>query len=399
MAALARLAQLEHRAPRHDFATVRDERLEHRLEVEHLRLAVHQGDHVHAEAVLQLGQLVQVVEHDLRDLPALELDHHAHARLVGFVPDIGNAFYPLVDHELRDLFEESLLVDLIRKLVDDDRLAVASADVFEVRTGTHDDPAAAGAVTLVHSRNAVNDARGRKVRRRHELDQFLDRALRLMQNVQAGVDHFAEVVRRNIGRHADRDARGSVDQQVRDARRQDQRLFLRPVVIGAEIHRLLVDIGQQLVADPRHADLGVAHGRGVVAVDRAEVALAVDQHVAQREILCHAHDGVVDRGIAVRMVLTDDVSDDARRLLVGAIPVVRKLVHRVQNAPMHRLETIAHVGQRAPDDYAHRVVEVRPPHLLFEADRERFFCELVHARLGCCGVSAIARSAPASQDG
>jgi hypothetical protein len=151
VAALTRLAQLEHRSPRHHFAPVRDERLEHRLQVEDLRLPVHQGDHVHAEAVLQLGQLVKVVEHDLRNLAALELDHHPHAVLVGLVANIGNAFDPLVGDQLGHLLEQRLLVDLVRKLVDDDRLAVSPADLFEVRARTHDDSAAAGAVALVHA--------------------------------------------------------------------------------------------------------------------------------------------------------------------------------------------------------------------------------------------------------
>jgi hypothetical protein len=93
--------------------------------------------------------------------------------------------------------------------------------------------------------------------------------------------------------------------------------LLLAVVVRPEIDGFLVDVGQQLVADARHADFGVAHRRGVVAVDRAEVALAVDQHVAQRKVLRHAHDGVVDRGVAVRVVLADDVADDARALLVG----------------------------------------------------------------------------------
>ena len=41
-----------------------------------------------------------------------------------------------------------------------------------------------------------------------------------------GVDDLAQVVRRDVGRHADRDAGGAVDQQVREARRQDGRLLL-----------------------------------------------------------------------------------------------------------------------------------------------------------------------------
>ena len=45
------------------------------------------------------------------------------------------------------------------------------------------------------------------------------------------VDHLAEIVRRDVGRHADGDAAGAVDQQVREARRQDHRLLLGAVVV------------------------------------------------------------------------------------------------------------------------------------------------------------------------
>jgi hypothetical protein len=126
------------------------------------------------------------------------------------------------------------------------------------------------------------------------------------------------------------------------------------------------------VRDARHAHLGVAHRRRRVAVHRAEVALPVHQHVAHRERLRHAHDGVVDRGVAVRVVLTDDVADDAGRLLVGLVPVVAQLVHREQHAAVHRLQTVAHVGQRAADDDAHGVVEIRLFQLILDVDGENF---------------------------
>jgi len=111
-----------------------------------------------------------------------------------------------------------------------------------------------------------------------------------------------------------------------------------------EVDRFLVDVAQHLVGDLGQADFGVAHGRGVVAVDRAEVALAVDQHVAQGEVLGHAHDGVVDRAVAVRVVLADDVADDTRRLLIRAVPVVVQLVHREQHTAVHRLQAVAGIG-------------------------------------------------------
>ena len=67
------------------------------------------------------------------------------------------------------------------------------------------------------------------------------------------------------------------------------------------------------------ARLGVAHRRRRIAVHRAEIALPVDQRQAHREVLRHAHQRVVDRLVAVRVVFTHHVADDARRLAVGLV--------------------------------------------------------------------------------
>ena len=52
-----------------------------------------------------------------------------------------------------------------------------------------------------------------------------------------------------------------------------------------EIDGFLVDVGEQLVGDLGQAHFGVAHRRRRIAVDRAEVALPVDQH---RDAVCGA---------------------------------------------------------------------------------------------------------------
>ena len=56
------------------------------------------------------------------------------------------------------------------------------------------------------------------------------------------------------------------------------------------------------------------------------------------------------------------------RLLVLLVVFQAHLVHRVEDAAVDRLEAVAHVGQRAPDDDRHRVVEIRPAHLVFDVD-------------------------------
>ena len=48
---------------------------------------------------------------------------------------------------------------------------------------------------------------------------------------------------------------------------------------------------------------------------------------------------------------------------------------------MHGLQSVAHIGQRAADDDRHRIVEIRPAHLLFNVDG---------LNVGRAGTSAIA---------
>ena len=378
VAALACLAQVEYRATRHHLAAVQQEALKHLAQVQQAWLAVDKRDHVHTKRVLQLRILIEVVEHDLWHLAALEFDHHAHAGLVRLVANVGNAFDALFGDQLGDALEQRALVNLIRQLVDDDRLALAAVDIFKVRLGAHHHTAAARAIALANTRNAVDDACRWEVRRRDQLDQLVDRRFRIAQQVEAAIDDFIQVMRRNVRRHTHRDPGRTVDQQVGDAGRQNGRFSFGTVVVRLKIDGFLVEVGQQFVGNLRQADFGVTHRRGVVAIDGAEVALAVDQHVAQREVLRHPHDGVVYSSVAVGVILTDHIPDNTGRLLIGAIPVVVQLVHRVKRTAMHRLETIPHIWKRAAHDYAHGVSEIRAAHFFFERYRECLFGELIH---------------------
>ena len=183
---------------------------------------------------------------------------------------------------------------------------------------------------------------------------------------QRRVDHLARVVRRDVGGHPHRDAAGAVDQQVGEARRQNLGLVRRFVVIGLEIDRVLVDVLQQQHRRLGQARFGVAHRRRRIAVDRAEIALPVDQRHPHRKGLRHPHQRVVDRGVAVRMILAHDVAHHAGGFAIGLVRRVAGFLHGEQDSPMHRLQPVARVGQRARDDHAHRVIEIGAAHLLFD---------------------------------
>ena len=182
------------------------------------------------------------------------------------------------------------------------------------------------------------------------------------------VRDLAQVVRRDVGGHADRDPRRAVDQQVRQLGRQDRRLLLGAVVVVDVVDGVLVDVGEHLGGDRREAGLRVPHGRGGVPVDRPEVALPVHQRVAHREVLGQPDQRVVEGDVAVRVVLAHHLADDGRALAEGARRGEPHLAHRVEDPAVDRLEAVAHVRQRASDDDAHRVVEVRDAHLVLDPD-------------------------------
>ena len=137
-------------------------------------------------------------------------------------------------------------------------------------------------------------------------------------------------------------------------------------------------------ADARKARFGVTHGRRRIAIHRAEVALPIHQRVAHVEALRHAHERVINRRVAVGMKFAEDFAGDLGALAVGLGGGQAHFVHAEKNAPMHGLQAVAHVGQRAPDDHAHGIVEIRLLHLGFDIHREE----------GVWISSAIARLAP-----
>ena len=134
---------------------------------------------------------------------------------------------------------------------------------------------------------------------------------------------------------------------VAKGRRQDDGFFVLAIVGAAEIHRVQIDTLQQGLCHGGHPRLGVAHGGGIVAVDVAEITLAVHQGIALGELLGQADQGIVDRLVAVRVKLAHHVADDAGAFLEAGVRVQLQLPHGVQNAPVHRLHAIAHIGQGA----------------------------------------------------
>jgi len=322
------------------------------------RAAVDQHVHVEREADLQIRDAHQHAHHLFGiDVLRARLQHDAHV-VGGFVAHVGQQRHLLELDHLGQLLDQLGLGDLVGDL-GHHHLPGAAGQFLDLPAGAQAKGAAAGAVG-VEDRGARFDDHpaGGKIGAGDQRHQLLVGQVGVPDQRLAALHQLVEVVRRDVGRHADGDAAGAVCQQVREGRRQHDRLFQRAVVIGAEIGRVLGQAFEQGLGGGGQPGLGVAAGGRVVAVDVAEVPLPVDQRVADVEILREAGHRVIDRGVAVRVVIAHHVARDLGRLAEPAGGGEPEFAHRIEDPPVHRLQPVAGVGQRAVHDRRQRVLQI-----------------------------------------
>jgi hypothetical protein len=124
----------------------------------------------------------------------------------------------------------------------------------------------------------------------------------VVDQVDDAIADLAQVVRRDVGGHANGDARRAVEQQIGQARWQNHRLFAVAIVVGLEVYRVAVDIGQQLVGDGRHLRLSIPHGCCGIIIYRV-----VDEHTTcEQEVVILVYRDIVDILTLVHMANGDD---------------------------------------------------------------------------------------------
>jgi hypothetical protein len=182
---------------------------------------------------------------------------------------------------------------------------------------------------------------------------------RIVDHRRNPVAHFGKVVRRHIGRHANGNAQRPVQKQVGKFRGQHFWLFVRPVIVRLEVDGILVDVEHHLFGDAGELCFRVTIGRRRVAVDRTKVSLAFHQRITQRKILGHADHGVIDRRVAMRVVLAKHVTDHVRAFAEFGRRTQPLVPHGIEDATMHRLQAVTDVGKRTIDDDGHGIIQKR----------------------------------------
>ena len=130
------------------------------------------------------------------------------------------------------------------------------------------------------------------------------------------VAEFREIVGRDVGGHAHRDARAAVGKKVGELAGKDLGFEAGLVVVIVPVDSVLLEVVEHLHGKRRQAHFGVAHGRRWIAVDGPHVTLTVDERIAYVEILRHSIHGRVDDLLTVRMIVTGCIACDLRGLAV-----------------------------------------------------------------------------------
>ena len=145
-----------------------------------------------------------------------------------------------------------------------------------------DDSAATSGQVFANSFVADDRASAREIGPFDVTHQVEHAHLRLVEQGDAGAQNFAQVVRRHACREAQPDAILPVDRR-RNARRQVVGLDDSGVLLVRRYQRhcVFADVAQHDFPNARQAHFRIAHRRRWIVVVAAEVALAVDQRVAQ----------------------------------------------------------------------------------------------------------------------
>jgi len=227
------------------------------------------------------------------------------------------AIYLLIFDQFGDTGDEFGLVDHVGYLRHHDFLAGAIR--FNFSPGSHDDTATTRFKGILDTGIPINEAAGGKIGGQHILHQ-----LRHLDGIVVDVGNqtvydLGEVMGCHVGRHTHGDAGGTVNQEVGNTGRQHGRFLECFIEVGLHIYRLFLNIDQHFFSQAFEPAFGIPHGSRRITVHRTEVTLAIDHGITHGPFLRHAHHGIIDGRVTVRMVLTQYVTHNTSRFLIRFI--------------------------------------------------------------------------------
>ena len=279
------------------------------------RASIDNRKHINAKGILQTGLLEKEILNSFCVRTLFQLNHNPDAffgRLIGDISNIigGMIFnksigieqeftYILSNHRIRNLGNNKLFLSALNLLY-----LHLTADLNLTFTCGID----LQKFVLIRNYTARWEIRAGNIF--HHLGRIDIRILHISNDT---VDYFGQIMRRNGGNHTNRNTICSIHEKVRNLNRKHFRFLLCLIEVGNEVNHVLIEITKEsLLGNLLKSGLGITHCSGAITFDGTEVTMTINKRQFLLEILRHNNQGVIDRGIAMRMIFTHGITYNTR---------------------------------------------------------------------------------------
>ena len=284
------------------------------------------NDHtgVRGDAHFAVGEGVECIDGDVRGNPRrqFDIDLHFCRCVVGHFLDLDLALIVGLDDRIHQLGGRHTIGDI----PDHDVLLI---DLFDMCPTT--DPSAAFTIIVG---SGIDHAAGEEIGQQLEFlsAQVLDR----------GIDQFIEIMGQDLGGKSHCDAVGTLREQEREFHRKGDGLLLAAVVTQLPFGGFVIE--GHFEGELAEPGLDVSGGGSIITrTDISPVALGIDEQV----LLSQIHQGILDTGVTMRMIL-HRLADDVRRLVEA--PIVHFL-HGMEDASLHGFQAVFYGRHRPFQDH------------------------------------------------
>ena len=138
------------------------------------------------------------------------------------------------------MLDKAGFIDHIGDFMDNNMLSALN---FFIRSfGSDDQFAFTGCISSPDAGFSHDNTACREVRAFDAFHKIVKSAVRVFNQEIQTVNDFSEVMCRNIGCHTDSNADRTVNKNVRETGRQNNRFFESVIVVGTEIDRIFIDV-------------------------------------------------------------------------------------------------------------------------------------------------------------
>ena len=327
MGPLFRLAQIVSGSANHHIMAVIHKIGDAVLQRQQPGASFHQGDAIHAEATLQRSHLEEFVQYHASIGIPLDIDDDAHTLAVALVVGVADAVQFLFVHQLGDVFYQLSLVDSIGNLCYHDLVVLLIR--LDVSLCSHDDASATSLIGILYALQAHDVSARWEIRSLHPLHQFLAGQFRIVNVCHTGINHFVQIMGRDIRCHTNCNTCSTIDKQIGNLSGHYGRLNQRIIEIRGHIHSFLIQILHHGLAHQTQACLRVTHRSGSIAIHASEVSLPVHKCVPHVPILSHTHQCAINRAVAMRVILSEYLTHDTCTFLIRFVVSISQALHTI----------------------------------------------------------------------